>query len=93
MESGGSSVTTANMAAFMLTWRGPAVLILGFALVCVFIASEIFAGIHMCADILDGGACVSSRQCAGACGQCCAFCVRAAFLCWHISSSPCRCAE
>lgn len=54
VESGGSSVTTANMAAFMLTWRGPAVLILGFALVCVFIASEIFASTHMCADILNG---------------------------------------
>ena len=54
VESSGSSVTTANLANFMFTWRGPIILLLGFLLVDVFIIFEIFASIHMCDDILNG---------------------------------------
>ncbi|MBQ7170050.1 MAG: glycerophosphoryl diester phosphodiesterase membrane domain-containing protein [Synergistaceae bacterium] len=53
-ESGGVAATTANISDFLFTWRGPAVILLGFALVSVFIIFEIFASIHMCADILNG---------------------------------------
>ena len=53
-ESSGAAATTANMADFMLTWRGPAILLLVFVMVDVFIVFEIFASIHMCNDILDG---------------------------------------
>ena len=53
-ESGGSAVTTANLAPMLLSWRGPVILVLGALLVAVFAAFEIFAQIHLFDDILHG---------------------------------------
>ena len=53
-ESGGSAVTTANLAPMLLSWRGPVILVLGALLVAVFAAFEIFAQVHLFDDILHG---------------------------------------
>ena len=53
-ESGGSAVTTANLAPMLLSWRGPVILVLGALLVAVFAAFEIFAQIHLYDDIVNG---------------------------------------
>ena len=42
-ESGGAALTTANLKDLLLSWRGPAILLLGAALVAVFAVFEIFA--------------------------------------------------
>ncbi len=53
-ESGGAALTTANLKDLLLSWRGPAILLLGAALVAVFAVFEIFANIHLQDDILNG---------------------------------------
>ena len=53
-ESGGAALTTANLTDLLLSWRGPAILLLGAALVAVFAAFEIFASIYLYDDILNG---------------------------------------
>ena len=53
-ESGGAAITTANLGDLLLSWRGPAILLLGAVLVAIFAAFEIFAGIYLYDDILNG---------------------------------------
>ena len=53
-ESGGAALTTANLKDLLLSWRGPAILLLGAALVAVFAVFEIFANIYLQDDILNG---------------------------------------
>ena len=53
-ESGGAAITTANLGDLLLSWRGPAILLLGAVLVAVFAAFEIFATIYLYDDILNG---------------------------------------
>lgn len=53
-ESGGAPITTANLRAFLLSWRFPAVLLLGALLVSCYIVVELFSLIHMSDDILNG---------------------------------------
>lgn len=52
--STGSAITTANLAQFLLSWRTPVLLALGFALVLSYIGMELFAMIFLSGDILDG---------------------------------------
>lgn len=53
-ESAGDAMTTANLAELLLSWRMPALLLLGGLLLFCYILSEIFAQIHLHADILNG---------------------------------------
>ena len=52
--AGGGVITTANLRAFLFSWKAPVILALGFLLVLVYVVMEIFAEIHMCDDILNG---------------------------------------
>ena len=53
MTSGGA-ITTANLKTFLLSWRFPVILLLGFLLVSVYVVFELFSQIHECHDILTG---------------------------------------
>lgn len=53
-ESAGTAMTTANIKEMLLSWRAVALLILGGALIIWYVIMEIFAQIHMHADILNG---------------------------------------
>ncbi|MCR5626676.1 MAG: glycerophosphoryl diester phosphodiesterase membrane domain-containing protein [Lachnospiraceae bacterium] len=51
---GGNVVTTANLKMFILSWRFPVVIILGFLLVLVYLVLELFAQIYLTDYILTG---------------------------------------
>lgn len=51
---GGGALTTANLRAFLFSWKAPVLLVLGFLLVLVYVVWEIFAKIYLCDDILNG---------------------------------------
>jgi glycerophosphoryl diester phosphodiesterase len=53
-EAGGSAFTTSNIRDYVLSWRGPVLLVLGIIMVAVFVSIEIFANICMCDDIICG---------------------------------------
>jgi glycerophosphoryl diester phosphodiesterase len=53
-SSTGDAVTTADLKGFVLSWRFPVILVIGFILIALFIIVEVFAQIHMCDDILEG---------------------------------------
>ena len=53
-EAGGSAFTTSNIRDYVLSWRGPVLLVLGIIMVAVFVIFEIFANIYMCDDIICG---------------------------------------
>lgn len=42
VDSSGTAVTTANMRSFLLSWRAPVILVLGFVLVALQIIVEVF---------------------------------------------------
>ena len=50
----GTAITTANLSKFLLNWRMPVLLALGFALVLCYIGMELFALIYLSDDILGG---------------------------------------
>ena len=54
IESSGSALTTANLGQFMLNWRMPLLLAVGFVLLYVFIGMELFSQIYHSDDILNG---------------------------------------
>lgn len=53
-SSTGDAITTADLKGFILSWRFPVILVIGFILIAFFIILEIFAQIHLCDDILEG---------------------------------------
>ena len=53
-EAGGKAFTTSNILEYVLSWRGPVLLLLVMLLVAVYVIFEIFANILMCDDILCG---------------------------------------
>ena len=54
IESSGTAFTTANLGQFMLNWRMPLLLAVGFALLYVFIGMELFSQIYLSDDLLNG---------------------------------------
>ncbi len=52
--AGGNVVTTANIKMFLLSWRFPVILLLGAALVIVYLVMELFAQIILTDKILTG---------------------------------------
>ena len=50
----GDIITTANIKTFLLSWRFPVILILGFLLVLVYLTIELFAQIYLTDNILEG---------------------------------------
>ena len=53
-ESSGIAMTTANLKDMLLSWRAPLLLVLGVALILLYIIMELFSQIHMSDDILKG---------------------------------------
>lgn len=53
-ESSGVAMTTANLKDMLLSWRAPLLLVLGVALILLYIIMELFSQIHMSDDILKG---------------------------------------
>ncbi|MCR5747908.1 MAG: glycerophosphoryl diester phosphodiesterase membrane domain-containing protein [Lachnospiraceae bacterium] len=51
---GGNVVTTANISAFIFSWRFPVILLLGFLLILVYLVLELFAQIYLTNDIMTG---------------------------------------
>ena len=48
------AVTTANIKAFLFSWRFPVVFVLGALLVFLYVVLELFVQIHLTEDILSG---------------------------------------
>ncbi|MCR4676154.1 MAG: glycerophosphoryl diester phosphodiesterase membrane domain-containing protein [Sphaerochaetaceae bacterium] len=59
---GGEIITTANIKSFILSWKLPVVLILGFIMVVIYLVFELLAQIYMNERVLNGKQ-VSIRQC------------------------------
>ena len=53
-ENGGRTVVWANLRSLILSWRFPAILAVGFAVMALFVVVEIFSQIHNCYDMLNG---------------------------------------
>ena len=50
----GDVVTTANIKSFLLSWKFPVILMLGFVLVVIYLVFELFGQIYLTDNILNG---------------------------------------